>query len=209
MTLPLVVLAMFAIAAGWVGIPEHFPGLGGLLPNWFHEFVGSTLAEAPQALGFSAWPLLTSLVVALGGLTLGWIVYRNVRQGQPDPIQNAMPVVHKLLQNKYYIDEAYNVAFVRPAYWISETFTYLFLDRTVIDGFLHIVARIASSLGTYFRNYIDRPVVNGFGDFVGEGTKWLGRRLRFIQTGLVQQYLIIALVFAFGTLFVFLYTMMR
>ncbi len=47
MTLPLVVLAVFAVSAGWVGIPEHFPVIGGLLPNWFHEFVGGTLLGAP------------------------------------------------------------------------------------------------------------------------------------------------------------------
>ena len=45
MTAPLVILAFFAVTYGWVGIPEHFPLLGGLLPNWFHEFVGGTLAE--------------------------------------------------------------------------------------------------------------------------------------------------------------------
>ena len=45
MTTPLVVLAFFAIVYGWVGIPEHFPLLGGIVPNWFHEFVGSTLVE--------------------------------------------------------------------------------------------------------------------------------------------------------------------
>ena len=49
MTLPLVVLAVFAMGFGWTGIPEHFPGLGGLLPNWFHHFVGSMLEEAPEA----------------------------------------------------------------------------------------------------------------------------------------------------------------
>jgi len=47
MTGPLVVLSVFAIGYGWVGIPEHFPLLGGIVPNWFHEFVGGTLAEHP------------------------------------------------------------------------------------------------------------------------------------------------------------------
>ncbi|MBK8617790.1 MAG: NADH-quinone oxidoreductase subunit L [Anaerolineales bacterium] len=67
MTAPLVVLSFFAITYGWVGIPEHFPVFGGLVPNWFHEFVGGTLAEHPEALEFNIVPLLTSLVVALGG----------------------------------------------------------------------------------------------------------------------------------------------
>jgi NADH-quinone oxidoreductase subunit L len=37
MTVPLIVLSVFAIGYGWVGIPEEFPILGGLVPNWFHE----------------------------------------------------------------------------------------------------------------------------------------------------------------------------
>ncbi|MCQ3937820.1 MAG: NADH-quinone oxidoreductase subunit L, partial [Chloroflexi bacterium] len=72
MTVPLMVLAVFAVGYGWVGIPEHFPLIGGIVPNWFHDFVGHTLAEVPEAPEFSWIPLLTSLVVALGGLTAGY-----------------------------------------------------------------------------------------------------------------------------------------
>ena len=56
MTLPLVILAVFAVAVGWVGIPKTFPLMGGLMPNWFHEFVGGTLLEHPEALAFSCRP---------------------------------------------------------------------------------------------------------------------------------------------------------
>ena len=59
--------------------------------------------------------------------------------------------------------------FVRPAYWLADTFTNQILDRGIIDGILHFIARIASNVGHIFRNYFDKPVVNGFGDFVGEG----------------------------------------
>ena len=45
MTFPLVVLSFFAVTAGWVGIPQHFPGLGGLIPNWFEHFVGQMFAK--------------------------------------------------------------------------------------------------------------------------------------------------------------------
>ena len=49
-------------------------------------------------------------------------------------------------------------------------------------------------IGNFLRNYIDKPVVNGSGDLVGEGTKKLGGVFRTIQTGRVQQYMILALV---------------
>jgi NADH-quinone oxidoreductase subunit L len=100
MTTPLVVLAFFAITYGWVGIPEHFPVLGGLVPNWFHDFVGHTLEHVPAAPEFSWIPLLTSLGVALGGLFFGWLAYRNVNSPEEDKLQ-----IH-WLKNKWYFDEA-------------------------------------------------------------------------------------------------------
>jgi NADH-quinone oxidoreductase subunit L len=208
MTLPLVVLAVFAIVAGWVGIPSNFWGLT-LPESWFHSFVGGTLAETPKTIPYSWWPFLTSVVVALGGLYLGWLVYHNIKAGQQDPVQKALGAFYNVLKNKYYIDELYNFVFVRPAYWFSATFTYLWLDRGLIDGILHTIARILGNLGTIFRNYFDKPVVNGIGDAVGEGVKDFGRRFRVIQTGQVQQYMLMALVFAFGTMFYYLFSLLR
>jgi NADH-quinone oxidoreductase subunit L len=195
MTAPLVVLAIFAFAAGFVGIPEAFPGLGGLLPNWFHAFVGGALPEHPEAVAFHVFPLIVSLVVALGGLTIGWLVYRRQPARVADPLQRPLGAIYKVLENKYYFDELYAFLFVRPAYWFAEAFTYRFLDRTVIDGVLHFIGRNALKVGGFLRSRIDLPVVNGFGDFVGEGTKSTGREFRFIQSGRVQQYLIIGMIF--------------
>jgi NADH-quinone oxidoreductase subunit L len=195
MTLPLVVLAGFAVAAGWVGIPEDFPVLGGLIPNWFHEFLGGTLLEHPHAVTFNPIPLLTSIGVALTGLTLGWLVYRRVPAGGQDPLVRPLGPLHTLLKNKYYFDEFYSFVFIRPAYWFAETFVYRWIDRGVIDGFLHAVGRAAGRVGNFLRNYIDLPVVNGAGDLVGEGVKDIGRRFRIIQTGRVQEYLIVGLLF--------------
>jgi NADH-quinone oxidoreductase subunit L len=187
MTVPLMVLAFFAVTYGWVGIPEHFPVLGGLLPNWFHGFVGSTLAEEPEVLPFNIWPLLTSLVVALGGLFFGWLVYRNVQTPAEDKLQ--IPV----LKNKWYFDEAYNFLFVKPAYWLAETFIYKWMDQGVIDGILHTFGKVTGWMGDKVRNWIDVPVINGFGDFVGYRTQDVGKAIRPMQTGRIQQYMLIAM----------------
>lgn len=188
MTLPLVILSVFAIGFGWVGIPHEFPVLGELIPNWFHEFIGGTLAEEPEVLSFNMVPLLTSLGVALGGLLMGWLVYRNVKTPAEDKLQ------FKVLKNKYYFDEIYNSLFVKPAYWFAETFVYKFLDQTVIDGFLNRIGGVAQSIGTGFRKYFDAPVVNGFGDLVGESAKQIGRKMApIIQRGRIQFYMIASL----------------
>ncbi len=189
MTTPLVILAFFAVTYGWVGIPEHFPVLGGLVPNWLHEFVGGTLAEHPEAVEFRWEPLLTSLFVALGGLTLGWFVYRNVISPAEDRLQ--IP----LLKNKYYFDEAYDFLFVKPAYWFAETVVYKWMDKGLIDGILHVFGPITDRLGSVIRNYFDLPVINRFfGDGSADVTYWFGGKLRAVQTGRIQQYLMFALV---------------
>jgi NADH-quinone oxidoreductase subunit L len=152
------------------------------------------LLEHPEVLPFSWVPLLTSLVVSLGGLALGWWVYRDYKAGAVDPVKKALGPVHTVLKNKYYFDELYDFLFVRPAYWLAATFTSLWMDRKVIDGILHWFAHITGVIGNFLRNAIDKPIINGSGDFVGEGTKKLGGTFRTIQTGRVQQYMILALV---------------
>ena len=56
MTVPLMVLAFFAVTYGWVGIPEHFPGLGGLLPELVPRFcrphAGSMSPKRLSSVGF-------------------------------------------------------------------------------------------------------------------------------------------------------------
>jgi len=202
MTVPLMILSVFAIGYGWVGIPEHFPLIGGLVPNWFHEFVGGTLAEHPPVLEFNIVPLLTSLVVALGGLGLGWYVYRNVNSPAEDRLQ--IPV----LKNKWYFDEVYEVVFIKPALWFSEVFVSQWMDKGFIDGILHLFGPATGGVGSAIRNYFDIPFINRFlGDGTADATWWVGKNLRPIQTGRIQQYLVLSLIVLFlvgGLLYYFL-----
>lgn len=203
MLAPLVVLAIFSISAGWAGIKGDFPLLGGAVPNWVEEFLAGALTEHPVEIHFAFAPLVTSLVVALGGLTLGWLVYRRIPRGGTDPLARWLGPVHRVLRHKYYLDELYAFLFVKPAYWLGETLTYAWVDRRVIDGFLHAVGRGSLRLGAWLRRAIDVPVVNGFGDWVGETTKGAGQTFRVIQSGRVQAYLAAGLLFV-GLLLSFL-----
>ncbi len=189
MTTPLVVLAFFAVTYGWVGIPREFPLFGGILPSWMHEFVGGTLAEPPAELVFNPIPLLTSLIVALGGLYLGWVTYRTVNSPAEDRFQIPW------LKNKYYIDEFYDRVFVKPAYWFAENIVYKLMDQGIIDGVLHIFGPATQGLGAFIRNNFDLPVINRFfGDGSADITYKAGDKLRAVQTGRIQQYLMLALV---------------
>ncbi|MCC6501214.1 MAG: NADH-quinone oxidoreductase subunit L [Anaerolineales bacterium] len=189
MTTPLVVLSVLAIGYGWIGIPEHFPLLGGLVPNWLHDFVGGTLAEHPEALEFNVVPLLTSLVVALGGLGLGYLMYRNVNSPAEDKLQLGF------LKNKYYFDEIYDVVFIKPVTWFADKVVYQIMDKGFIDGILHLFGPGTQGIGDGIRNYFDLPVINKFfGDGSANATYFSGEKLRLAQTGRIQQYLMLALI---------------
>ena len=207
MTLPLVVLSVFAIGIGWVGIEPSFPVLGTVIPDWLGEFLGSMLGEhgSGHAAGHSVVPIITSMVLALGGLLLGWLVYRKLPEKGADPLALALGRVHKVLQKKYYFDEIYDFLFVRPSAWFSETFTYQWLDLKLIDGFLHAIGQVSLGLGRILRNFFDLPVINGAGDALGEGTRGISAILRRIQSGRVQQYMLISLTAVFIVAIVFYY----
>jgi NADH-quinone oxidoreductase subunit L len=195
MTAPLVVLALFAIGAGWVGIEHTFPVLGELVPNWFHSFVGATIEEVVKlevATEFNPVPLVTSLVVALGGLALGFWLYawrRPLEAGEPDPLSGS--VVYKWMQNRFYFDELYNAFLIQPTLGLAR-WTYAFIDKKVIDGSLHGVARSAYRIGEAFRVF-DRVVINGAADALANSIKELGMGFREVQTGRVQNYLLLVL----------------
>jgi hypothetical protein len=69
------------------------------------------------------------------------------------------------------------------------------MDKGLIDGVLHIFGPVTDRLGSFIRNYFDLPVINRFfGDGSADVTYWFGGKLRAVQTGRIQQYLMFALV---------------
>jgi NADH-quinone oxidoreductase subunit L len=199
MTLPLCILSFFAITAGWVNIPEDFPVLGPLAHNLgidfaFKKFLGGTLLEKPEALAFTPEPLIASLVVAIGGIALGWLVYRNAyaTADAKDPLENLLGGLYRWLKNKYYIDELYDSLFVQPTFALAK-YVFPAIDRGIIVGVLHLIGNISLGIGNVVKDYIDVPVVNGTSDKSGEVVKGWGQSLRIIQTGRVQQYLLMTM----------------
>jgi NADH-quinone oxidoreductase subunit L len=193
MTLPLAALAVFAVAAGWVGIPNDFLGLNLGHINRFHGLVGRALLEEPEALAFSFVPLAASLVAALGGLLLGWWVYRRGPAEADDPLIKVLGPIHPVLKNKYYMDELYAFLFVRPVRWLAEVAVSLWIDRRLIDGVLHWIGRVSLQFGDGLRTEIDNRLITGAGDLTGRSVKNAGQSARFVQAGKVQEYLLLAL----------------
>jgi NADH-quinone oxidoreductase subunit L len=112
MTIPLIILAVFAVVAGWFGIPHTFPGLGQVIPNLFEGFVGTTNpleGHVAEAVAVSYLPLAISVLVSIGGLLAGYLVYRNYRSAsEKDPVGSRLGFYWTWLQNRYYIDQFYD-----------------------------------------------------------------------------------------------------
>ncbi len=144
MTVPLVVLAVFAALVGLVGVPpEH--GL-------YHRFVEPVFAAAKGAAAHAApvgeLPMaLLSLAIALAGV---WVATRfYVRRPEiPGRLVERHPAMYRILLNKYYVDELYDAVFVQPIHrgsvWLWEKFDTLCIDGSV-DG-VGAVVRVGSLL---------------------------------------------------------------
>jgi NADH-quinone oxidoreductase subunit L len=200
MLVPLAILAFFALAAGWVGIAEDFPILGGLLPNWISRLLPRAplpiccAGTAPETFPFSKETLAVSVLVSIGGLLLGWLTYRRFKAGDRDPLERLLGPLYGYLQAGLHFDDLYRILFVVPAHWIADVLVSDRIDRRILDGALHTGWKAARGFGGLLRNAINRPLINGGADRIAGGTKRAGSGLRTLQTGRVQEYLLIALI---------------
>ncbi len=193
MTLPLILIAPFAIGLGWLGIPESFPVLGGV-GNWlehqlepFIEFMGIHVSH-PH---FNIVPLAASLIVALGGITLGWFVYGRSQYTyeQVDPMRKALGPIWMLLHRKYYIDELYNQTVVAFNLWLAKILA-LFDDVWVIDPIVDAIGKVGIWISVLLAAF-DKYVVDGLVNFSGWIVERTGAMLRNTQNGQVQVYLLV------------------
>ena len=196
MVAPLMLLSFFAIVAGYVGVPKEFPILGWVFSrqgNPFFEMVNhSLLHPTPHPYFADVLPaVFTSFAVALGGIGLGWLIYirKPLEAGQQDPLINFLGPVWNLLEHKYYIDELYVILFIKPAKALAHV-TSEVIDRGVIDGFLHLVARTFVFLGDLIKVF-NAWLIDGFGDAIPQGVGMFGEWFRRVQTGRTQQYILL------------------
>lgn len=219
MTWPLIALSVFAVAVGWFGIPEDFPILGPMVDNnFFHHFVGATIEEtmieleemhlvghALEVLEFNAFPLIVSIVVALGGLTVGWLVYgRNaLKRDEPDPLVAPLGPLYGFLKNKWYWDELYQYLFIRPTVYFSEVVVYEVMDKGIIDGSLHLIARTVYRIGRFFLRF-EEVVISAGVDWLKDQFLVTVREFRQLQTGKIQEYALVSMLIASALAFVVL-----
>jgi NADH-quinone oxidoreductase subunit L len=197
MTMPLLILAFFALFIGFINAP--------FLGAWFHGFAGEVhliAEEATPGLNFEAVPFnlqvaFTSSALAIASFLLGWWLYSQRRSADaPDPIQ-AIPLIGRpiwaILYNKYYFDEIYRGLFIYPTMALanlSAKFDYDWVINRIVDFFGKLTALVADGTGAFDRYGIDRYFVDG----IPGAFNWFGGQLRLLQTGRAQNYLLILVV---------------
>jgi NADH-quinone oxidoreductase subunit L len=157
MALALIVLAIGSVTAGWLGLGGRFerflePSFGGARPAGLQAGVAEGSIETTL--------MIVSVVVALAGIGIAWYFFLKNRAAA-DRVAASFPRVHRVLSNKYYVDEIYDAAIVQPVQIVSEDGLWKGVDVGVIDR-----------------------VVNGTGSLVGGA----GEVLRLFQTGSVRAY---------------------
>jgi len=225
MTVPLIILAICAVTAGWLGWPHS---LGG--SNHFERFLEPVFARGArvfQAEGEAAQRLagekreehtspleygfmFLSVGAAVVGLGMAWKAYRYADKGYAEPIAAKAEPVYSVLLNKYYVDEAYDCAITGRRKVGNTRFGVMGLgeasswfDSHVIDGTVNAagwMTRFSGTASSWWDKYIiDGVLVNGPAIL----SRMISYPTRLLQWGLVQWYALVMVIGLVG--FVFYY----
>jgi NADH-quinone oxidoreductase subunit L len=151
---PVGVLTVLSIVGGFLQVP----GGWSVVDTWLEPVVES-VEEATGALAL--FSILASLAAALGGVTLAYALYRKPRD-RPATLRARYPAVARALEHKLYFDEAYDLAFYRPA----------------------------SALAAWLLGRVEGPIVLRSLGGLGTGVKDVSDRVAAAQTGRVRAYVL-------------------
>ena len=139
MALVLIVLAIGSVVAGYVGVPHALGGhnaLGAWLAPAFQVGTGEAVVVGDAAAGAAALELTligVSSLVALAGIGLAAFVWVKRRELAAS-LARSYPGVHRVLLNKYYVDEIYDAALVHPLQTMSRDGLWRGFDERVVDA---------------------------------------------------------------------------
>jgi len=158
MTIPLIVLAILAIIGGFVGIPEVFMHGGDKLGEFLSPVIAANGEHhVSHATEYMLMGLSTGLVIAM--IIFAWVKFRNYQRSEATGIG-------KVLENKWYVDEIYDAAIVKPI----------------------------KKAGTFFSQVFDNKVIDGMVNGVGRLLQYSSRQLRLVQSGQVGNYVLLMVI---------------
>jgi len=142
MTIPLTLLAIGALAAGWVGVPEVLGGENG----WAH-FLSRVVGHPEVHLShYTEWTLMIiSVAAGLTGIYVAYVMYM-VRPEIPVQLAQKYPKLYDILFNKYYVDEFYSATIVQPTINCGRKILRGITDGMIIEG---VVNGVPSLIGKF------------------------------------------------------------
>ena len=207
MTTTLMILAVGAIVAGWIGLPAYLSDINNIEHFLEPAFVAESAAVGEE--GAQAVPHLShaaemglaafSVLVALAGIYLAYRIYVR-RPQRAEQLAANWAGAHRVLTNKYYVDEAYDATVVKGT--MGSARGLWTVDRNVVDGAVNGTGWLTRA-ASWVSHVLDKYVVDGIVNLVG----WVCSEGSYIfrrgQTGLIQNYAVATLfgVFTFVTLY--------
>lgn len=141
MVIPLIVLAILSIVGGYLGFPGH-----SWLEHWLAPVVGEHHAEGGSTMYVF---MAISVAIGLAGMGFGYFMY-VVKPELPKSLFESLSGVHKILFNKYYVDELYDLIIIRPIKAISMV-CWKVLDVIIVDGTVLAFGRVSRFAGEVSR----------------------------------------------------------
>jgi NADH-quinone oxidoreductase subunit L len=196
MTIPLIVLALGSIVAGWVGIPKIwtiFPESvryfeGWLFPVFSSAAVHEAAEEAAHAshdVGLEWFLMVVSVTIAVIGIIVARVFYK-IKPEIPESLGAKFPGAHKILLNKWYLDEIYDFLFVDGLAKGGGRLLGGF-DRNVVDGAVNgagWITRLSARISMWW----DTWIIDGAVRLSSFLVKIASYPVRILQTGQVQSY---------------------
>jgi NADH-quinone oxidoreductase subunit L len=203
MTVPLMILAVGSCVVGFLGIPHALDIFH--VGNKFAEFLGPALphVEHPTEINPIEYVLmLASIAIAGAGIALARFFYRQ-HPDMPVQMKENFAGAHRVLLNKYYVDEAYNAVFVRGAALGGGNALWA-VDRHVIDGgdgtvrpawplSVNGIAWLCRDLCAKASNIWDKYIVDGAVNLTAFILDNMSYLFRAVQNGLIQHYALMML----------------
>lgn len=153
MTFPLIVLAILSVFGGILNLPGIFLHDQA---HWFSHYLESTTAglneievhhlESSKAIIL----MIVASLIALG--VMAWAYFNYVKKGNLAKADNELKGWEKASNSKLYIDELYNLLFVKPLELISKTI-YSYFDTLVLRNGVFTIAGLIEKTGNITRKW--------------------------------------------------------
>lgn len=140
---PLVVLGVFSTVGGFLAVPGAWDLLSRYLEPVLTAFAGGQPSAAVTAPNWGSEVI--SVVLGLSGLALANALYRT-RSLQPSRLRLAFPLMYRLAAHKFYVDEAYEAAVLRPTRALGRALGTL-VEARAVDGAVRSVGTFAFITG--------------------------------------------------------------